>query len=119
MRNLRWTWWNGEIGIRDLSARVGNSREGGCGSRVEGEVRVEYRNGVRIRRAVPGGCRGNRRCDRMEMDLNSLEVGERGSRKGVRGWGNRGVRRGDAAGMVDVGGDLARNGSGGRAEGGG
>ena len=24
MRNLRWTWWNGEIGFRDLSARVGN-----------------------------------------------------------------------------------------------
>ena len=55
-------------------------------------MRVEYGNWVTIRRAVPRGCRGNRRCDGMEMDLNSLEFGEKGSRKGVRGWGNRGVR---------------------------
>ena len=84
-------------------------------------MKDEYGNGVRIGRAVPGGCRGNRRCDRMEKDLNSLEVGERGSRnfgKGEEG-GIEAFGRGDAAGRVDVGGDLARNRSGGRAEGGG
>ena len=70
VRNLKLTWWNGEIGICDLSARVGNSGEGGCGSRVGGEVRVEYGNGVRIRRAFPGGCRGNCRCD----GIDSVEL---------------------------------------------
>ena len=83
-------------------------------------MKDEYGNGVRIGNG-PGRMPG--KSQMRQNGEGSQFVGGWGKgfeefREG-RGGGIEAFGRGDAAGRVDVGGDLARNRSGGRAEGGG